>query len=315
MFKFDYALMDAQWILTRNHSVAMNNFDPYNPNYPKQLTWSTLSSIFKIASEFEIGKIILVFDTPPYHKLLFLDEYKQGRPYVTMEEAEEIKDPNERETQKRIAQGFIRRKEVKDILENLDKVALPALYHQGWEADDLVYLLSWKLHELGKTSVLISVDSDWQYWVSPSSSVYNPQADLIYTYEECKILNGLTSEDSLFEFKSLFDSFYASHNGLYRTIKEELVELDCHEVIKDYRKGELNLFDNYELFKKQLKSFDFKSYPEYSAVEKLVNASVTAGTVPSLGKVEELGLALGIDMNIKRFSHYLDNLNPNLFEG
>lgn len=107
------------------------------------------------------------------------------------------------------------------ILRHLDLMGLPCFGKKGWEADDLAYLVSNKLEKEGKTGILVSVDSDWGYWLRPNIEWYRTNRDEVYGYWDVREENDIPEELTNFEYKKLYDSIYGSHNDLGSCVHPE----------------------------------------------------------------------------------------------
>jgi len=315
MPNFDYCLIDAQWVLSRNYFAICKGNLPTDDEFPYRLVSSCVSSFMNMTNWMDIGKIILVFDTYPYFKLDILNgDYKSSRYYVTKEEAEAIEDEVERSEALIKADNFEKRSIAKKLLKNLSPIGLPSLWRPGYEADDLVYLTAQYLNKKGYSTILISVDSDWRYWLSPNSSIYNPKTDVIETESQVRESDNIPSDYSLFEWKMYWDSCYGSHNELYRTVND-LGWNEIPKILFDHIKlnGFTEYFSDSELAKQQIKSFSFKDYPDYKSINNTLEALLYNGHLSNMSKLAKFSSENYINLNFSKFTHYYETLNPVLF--
>lgn len=315
--KFKYAFIDGNWVLHRNFCAmgGVSGTKLYE-GADRTLITSVVSSFLKMTSEFDVEKIIILWDTPPYAKVKLLDDYKGGRYHPSEEEAEQIEDPAEKERELNNAYNFRLRSIAKEDIKSLGSIGLPSIWKQGFEADDLAYLFSKYCSDKGDSCVLISVDSDWEYWTNPGSCIYNPKRDELHTHEEiCKnsvLLDGM----SLFRFKSLIDTFYGSHNDLEKTIRDDRYEEDCHDVFREFEKTGFTteLFDDPHLAELQLRSFDFSKYDGYKDIQGLCESLDSIGGLSSLSGIIDVAQDLNTNINTNAFKHYYSTLNSELFK-
>lgn len=285
-------------------------------NFPYRLVSSVTSSIMNLTYWAEIGKIILLFDTPPYAKKELLKNYKGTRYNPTVEEAEKIEDPELREKEMNNAYNMTQRHKAKEILMSMSEIAIPSLYLQGFEADDLVYQFGKYCSSKGSKCLFISVDDDWNYWMSPGCTVYMPKRETLVTYEDFIKTLPIPEGMSLFRYKSLYDTFYGSHNDLEYTIKDEFYYDGFIPNSRMFDKMGFSddLFWDPELAEAQLKSFDQESYPKFDKVKILSESIYTIGKVPTETGIVQFSQDSGCFIRANKFTHYLETLNPELFK-
>lgn len=315
--KFKYAFIDGNWVLHRNF-CAMGGVSGVKlfEGAENQLTSSVTSSILKMLQEFDVEKIIILWDTAPYCKTLLLDTYKAGRYNPTDEDIDSIDDEDEKLKELNNKYNFKLRSAAKENLQTLGELGLPSIYLKGFEGDDLAYLMSKYCSEQGIRHLLVSIDSDWEYWCNPNGCVYNPKRDETYSYDDIAKRVVLQNGMSLFRFKSLYDTFYGSHNALSMTIKEELYPEDCHEMFKIFNeKGfTTELFDDPDTAKIQLETFDMSKYDGFDKISYICDSLDKIGQKSSLGKINDFGMTTGIWLNIDAFKHYYQTANWKLFQ-
>jgi hypothetical protein len=284
--------------------------------FPNRLAASVTSSILNITSYFLIDKIIILWDTPPYNKIEFLNnKYKAGRYYMTLEDAEQIEDEGEKEVALANAKNFIKRAKAKELLKSIGSLGLPSIYRQGYEADDLIYILGKYCSENQEEYLAISRDSDWMYWITECGSWYEPNKEVLMTYEEVVDQEKINKGMSLFRYKTLYDSFYGSHNALVRTVTDEAWEIDQHILFDKFEKEGFTteIFEDPDTARLQLKSFDFTQYPDFNYLQSVHESLSSIGSAPSLSRVAEVSNELIVDFNSDRFKHYYNTLDPKLF--
>lgn len=322
--KFKYILIDGNWVLHRNFcamgGVSGELVDEY---FVDNLVKSVTSSILNIISEFKVDKAILLWDTPPYYKNEALgDSYKGTRYKATQEAIDAEEDSNEKRKLENNRYNFFERAKAKKILQKFDILSLPSLYLDGFEGDDLAYLCSKWISEnetvdksyTGK-AIIASVDSDWEYWLTEGVYLYNPKRDEVHSYEEILQINMPPKGMSLFRYKSLYDSFYGSHNDLERTILDERYDEDCHEIFKEFeREGfTTKIFKDPELAKLQLSTYDFEKYEGYSDAIELCESLPTVGKKCTNSILPLRAAKIDATINTTKFFSYLNEINQELF--
>lgn len=285
---YDYCIVDCQYFLARNYFAILSNFDKLPDNGWAMIATSVIRSLIKLRDSLEFRKMILVWDTYPYikHQLLQGD-YKSGRSYTTDEDVEECEDPEEKARLEIDAFNLKQRGQAKWLLKDLSKFGLPSFYKKGYEADDLAYIISNRVKELGHSAVIVSIDSDWNYWINENVDWYSPKRGL-KTYKETLAELGLPHDLSLFEYKRLYDSFYGSHNDYYQTVTDEnwnMSFLNFYELFKNSKNKE-SLFKDYNLFVNQYNALDVLNYEEHNKVQSMLYYMDKSGGIPSKGMWE-----------------------------
>jgi len=240
--EYNYLIVDASYFLRRNFMVVQHMV---NFNY-SALIDSFLNSIFKLRREHcPSGELILLFDKTPYICSERIKQYKKDREYITQTDVDKIKEELEKETDE------VKKKELAEKVAQLEqRVKVEAVYMhaksslakclkgtlfnaiqvQGYEADNLAYLLS-KMIPDGKRALLASVDSDWIYFVNNKVDYLRVRSkgrrDMYTTskafpeLEESKQL-GI----SLHNLGILKEIYYGGHNNVpgYCNLEGELLE-------------------------------------------------------------------------------------------
>lgn len=319
MNSYKYALIDGNYVLSRNYFAIMRNYQNCRVplGFAETLVMSVTTSILTMVSSFNIGKIIILWDTYPYHKSSLLrGSYKSTRYYMTEEDAEEIEDPEEREKAKIDAYNFERRTEAKNKLKLLGNISIPSLFRKGYEADDLAYMISTKLSENGESALLVSIDSDWSFWIQPGVDFYNPKSEVITTYEQSIIENKVdTTKRSLFRHKVLYDSFYGSHNDLVQSVTDEHWYDDVNSLMDRFEAEgyTTELFKDPSLARAQIESFNFSQYKDYIYIDSMYRSMDSIGSIASLSDIATFGTKIKVPFNVGAFEHYYNTLDKSLF--
>jgi len=299
---FKYVIFDAQYILTRNFKLKTNYYKqstPYivngehlvkndTPLYNLEPDWTVsdlITSFFYSIAKFireqaHAQKLILCWDKYPYHRFEMIKDYKGDRHYETEEDKEGL-DPvlNAEDiiTLNLKIEELKRKQEAKYwIIKNFDRIGAPSYIKTGYEADDYAGALVKYLYKTEPESqiCLCTIDSDWDYLLLPNAVRVRPKGGHITTYEEMisKHNDVLSATNlSLYQFKTIYDSLYGSHNYLQASINQEKCKEEKLTVPEIYSKilaGETEYLSNIDLFKAQVKSFDYESFPEYENVIK-----------------------------------------------
>lgn len=316
--KFDYALVDAQYILTRNYfAIRGSAYNELSESAHLGLCSSFLSSIIKIQNYLQASKIILLWDTYPYckHDILYGD-YKSDRDYTTEEDVQEEGITDEERERRRIdANNLAQRSEAKKILKNLSEIALPSMFKKGFEADDLAYVVAREIRDRGESGVLVSSDTDWAFWINENFTWYSIKNETLKTDKDVRVENNIPDELSLFDYKKYYDSFYGSHNALQQTCTDEMWYKSFNEFYELYKKlgPSTELFKDVDLLKRQLESFDIESYPEYYKLRSMMYYLDKSGRYPSLGNFDEFASKLGLQMPSYSYNKLLEHLDPRKF--
>lgn len=363
---YDYGIIDAQWLLTRNYHAVKSQYDQLPANGHAIIVSSVLNSLVKFQDQFQFKKILLLFDTYPYFKHQLLSgDYKSSRTYTTDEDVEDgdydieiqkvfrdllITSINEDKydnpelinigiTNKELAvaklesieleileaekaQESLRidsfnlkeRGKAKWMLKGLAQYGLPSFYKKGYEADDLAYLMANKIQELNSTALLISIDNDWNYWINANTDWYSPNRGVVTykeTLDELKLPKGL----SLFDYKRHYDSFYGSHNDYWQTVKQENYDRTFLDFYDEFCKSadQKELFDDYELFKKQLNAIDIENYPEIRTAHSMMYYIDKSGGLPSKGMYEEWRTKNIVTVEDWKYWKLIGTFDPSLF--
>jgi hypothetical protein len=315
---FDYALIDAQYILTRNYfAIRGSAYNELSESAYLDLCSSFLRSIINLECEVQAKKVILLWDTYPYYKNdILYGEFKSDRQYTTEDDVqEEGIDDEERERRRIDASNLQQRSRAKIILKDLAGIALPSMYKRGFEADDLAYIIAREIKSRGETGVLISRDSDWGFWINDCFSWYNPKTEEYKTHSDIRKENNIPEELSLFDYKKYYDSFYGSHNALQQTCTDEMWYKSFIEFYSLYKKlgASEELFKDPDLFKRQLESFDIEAYPEFYKLKSMMYYIDKSGRYPSLGNFDEFASEIGLQMPSYMYNRLLENLDPTKF--
>ncbi len=187
-----YGLIDAQYILVRNRNMLAG----YKKGEKKVVSSSellevTLQSIMKMKREYGFMYPILLWDSSPYHKSSVLSHYKKDRKRASEEEIKSLEEQADAANELAVKlklQADVRdmkvdlkndqtQKEVKACIKSEDWIdcGFHSVYRDGYEADDLAYMLGVQIshlnnHDKGYSAVLISADKDWINFQLPGVS-------------------------------------------------------------------------------------------------------------------------------------------------
>lgn len=316
---YDYSLIDAQYILTRNYYAIRGAADnELNLAAHLLIASSVISSVMKIQAEVKSRKIILLWDTYPYHKHSILSgDYKSERSYTTDEDVEEegISD-EERESRRIDANNLHQRSKAKYLLKSLGPLGLPSFFKSGYEADDLAYLASKNILSRGQTGIIVSKDSDWGFWINQNVSWMKlGKSNEIYCESDIRSENKIPDDLSTFKYKALYDSFYGSHNDLYQTCTDECWNLSFQEFYNKYKEFGVvdELFKDKELFKLQYSSFDIDHYPGIEKISGMMYYLDKTGGIPTPGQVDEFFSSQGMNVNSYNYCRMISSLDQSLY--
>jgi len=340
MADIKYLIVDAQWLLTRNFKQKCNyakegdiymvdgkpvgdeNNKPIFTLVPgftaSDLMTTFFQSVVKFTNDFyKAEKIILLWDKYPYHKFKFKENYKASRHYASTEDLEgldPIKDAKEIiATKLEIDHLKIKQQAKSRIIEHFGTLGMPSLVLPGYEADDLAGEVAKYLSAKSNgTSLLWSVDSDWNYLTQPHVNHITPKGQII-TYEEMmKEVGDL--DMSLYEYKSWIDSLAGSHNDLERTISSEYKVTDWNECIKIIKGGDESILGDAKMFHDQLKSFSVVDYPEYDVVKDMISRIDSMGSIADPVSFSIFTSEQGLNVSNNYYLNYIQQLNQNLYK-
>lgn len=308
-------MIDAQYFLARNYfAIRGNETNKLSDNAYGTIATSVLRSIIKIYEELPSRKVILLWDTYPYIKHDLLSDYKGSRSYTTDEDVEAEEDPEVKAKLEIDAHNLNQRGRAKWLLRDLSDYGLPSFYKKGYEADDLAYIISNHIKELGKTGCLVTIDSDWNYWINDHIDWYSPKRG-ITTYNDTIEELGLVHDLSLFEYKRLYDSFYGSHNDYSQTVTDENWNYSFNDFYELYlnTNDKSILFKDYNLFKSQYQALDIINYPENNKVNSMMYYLDKTGSIPSKGNWESFRVNNSLSITPDELWKIINNLDKSLF--
>lgn len=246
----------------------------------KQFIYTIVSFI---RDQYSCKKFILLWDTPAYHKLRYVPDFKDGRHHYcqqTLDEWDIKSDP----------EGYLQEKEdyridqIKSeakwwIINNLKDFGMPSAWANGFEADDLAYIFSHNpdINSGSSKSAIVSADSDWLYWCSSNVDwiQYNPRKKCdIWTYKD-----GMSDGEgkyeklnlSLFEAKMWMDSTFYSHNDLKPTTS--CGWNDFEDLVNTARSGDYSMYSDPDRLHRNLNSFKIWDYPNImEAMDRIISA-------------------------------------------
>lgn len=300
---YQYVVLDFSYILTRNmYAISKGKgVGEYNEG---ELMRACLWTINKLARDFGLtsSKVVAIYDKWDksyggyYTTYLLGGKYKDTRVYMDDKLFEEIKnDPSKTKEEIEKAELELYQNKVKykakwGMIAAFKNIGIPCLGVDAWEADNLAYLTSCLLYgKHDKKSVLVTKDSDWKYFLSPSTVYFKiptgGSKPEIITYDQMyySIPENLREKGlSLYQYKMFLDSLEGGHNDM-RPTKKPYLKVD--EVIERVMEGDFSGVDDIELFQRQCSTFDISKYPRLGEAQRIItDLFPTAGR---LGGIEE----------------------------
>lgn len=348
MENYKYLIFDAQYFLTRNlklldtkkyvkEDVTLSNGEVVKDENGVALqyiktTYTAMElsrllfwSIVKFRRDYANGrKIILLWDKYPYHKYEFLRDYKGSRHYATEEDLVGVdRDENPKaylEIQEDIARNKRKQEAKYWCITNFESMGMKNYIRTGYEADDLACIISEHLENDDQKSAVISKDSDWSYFTRPNIDYITPTGKVI-TYEDMvkshKHFHPEIGID-LYEYKSICDSLFGSHNDLQRTLApdSELPPESLGDIIESVVKtGDSDYIVNKDLFKAQLQSFKLTEYPEYDKVIQSLYYLDKGGSIMSDDQFIQHSIENAFGVSLSYYKNFKKNLDKNLYNG
>lgn len=287
MKDYNVIFVDGQYLLHRNWSMVQKNHRTRITTEDGELNCGTimekllirelvrsfLYSLRKILRAYSCNKVILLWDTRPYHNAVILenisgdDTYKADRVY----EYDEIGDQLFRI--RNFAGYFIRTK--------LTKFGIHSYKRSGWEADFLARIGA-LVSRPGEKNALASSDSDWTYYMTPNCPELINLRTYNLTYYDKVVENCLGADPWFWEVHH--SSFYGSHNNLVKTVTDEYYRQEFEDTLKMYQEGtDLDkVFTDFKLLVAQIQSWNIEGFPDYEEVctemRQLMDEPNTLGT-------------------------------------
>lgn len=280
---YDVIFLDAQIILTRNHSricsiVEQNLVDEdgelcqpfwvFN-DIVRQTVTAFWYSVRKLLRAYSTGRLVFLWDKSPYHKSRIIEEIYQNDTY---------KKDRVYDTSPKGYQLFLARQAARtNIIKTSADFGITSIIHPGYEADDLAFLGAREFPDL-KVG-LASHDSDWPFYLTPNSEIINTMKFNLTYYDKFKDDNLLGMDPYLYVIHS--SSFYGSHNNLLRTVSDEYYKQSFEDTYKMFVEGEKldEVFTDWGLLVAQIQSWNIYGFPEIEEVIKKIHDSVESPMV------------------------------------
>lgn len=316
---YNIILFDGSYFLFRNQSIGHGCMNE------SKLAGSFMQSVIKLVREspftFDVG--FLAFDTKPYHRTKILEgKYKDSREEFTDEDIRKINEDIEKaegdekvklenwksHMLEALKQLDIRHKAI-GILGNLNKFGLTSLRYPGYEADDLARIIV-SLYGNEYSILLLSIDSDWAGLVSENvdylrvrhrgvKDFYNLESLKEYS-EFIRMKDEGMEEMGLEWYLQVMESMGIGHNDMRKcwsdnhpiTISEIISYWDDLDQLKDDFEFDV------DTFRRQLSTFDVKSFPDYNEViNDIKNLNYELGSKGDFNSKFIYELCTGINFN------------------
>lgn len=336
MKKYNIIAFDAQYFLFRNfaalksrtamdwvanlsegegntsigHLIKRYEFD--RDDLVKQFFW-TIAKL--VRDHFSCNKIILLWDTGPYHKTILLDDYKGDRVHHSDELLDDWdidSDPvGYLQEKEEVRIEHVKHQAISWIVDNLGSIGLPSVKYSGYEADDLAYILG-QVYSSDQKNAICSVDSDWMYWITENTDFINFNKKEVWTYQdvidECEGYPTDLGID-LFETKCFMDSLFYSHNGLQPTTNYGW--RDFKTLVTEIKSGDFSKITDLKRYELNMKSFDIMNYPEIETVKSiLVDLAEKPKIIVDMDSPEVNKLySNGFQVSRGYLSKFLNNMN------
>lgn len=211
------------------------------------------------------------------------------------------------------------------IIEELQKFGITSIIKKGYECDDICTLLADWCNEHKVKAVLVSKDSDYDFMLNPYVDKYNnlcktkptPQNPnpKLTTYNDVSKTWWWIARDfpdkKLYQVKALMDSAWGSHNALHKTVKPEWCKQGVF-LIDALNHGE-DAFDDYNLFKVQLETFDFTKYPDYEFIKDCLPWYSKKGNLGTLDEFTKFCKDNNVGINPWKYKEIIAILNYELY--
>lgn len=320
--KYLYAICDCSLVLSRAAFAVSAGKKPgeYTSADVIRLTIQTLR---KLSRDWGVthDKCLMIFDKWKseyggyYRTYLLKGAYKDDRgdiegekgkanpldTYMTREKYEALKqDPDISQEDLEKAYEKLYFNEVKydskwTMIRELKKFGVPFLGVAGMEYDDVAYIASNMLYDASpgaKPSIFVTKDSDLLSCTTPMMDYFKiptkGSEPKILTYREIyeqTMPPALRGKISLYAYRSFVEALGDGHNGMRRTRKDRVDQVETILKIMD---GDYSNLSDPELFKLQFSSFDVTKFPEFEETKRLITDLFgTAGKLGSLAEFHE----------------------------
>lgn len=335
--KYKIGIVDFSYLLSRNcFAASRGGIGTYNEGDIMRITLQTLN---KCSRDYGItvDKWVMIYDKWDknlggyYRTWLLRDhaEYKGDRVYMTDEEVENMiasGNYTDAEIQKARGEAYMNSVKYKakwGMISDFGKIGVPCFGLEGWEYDDLAWLISCMTVKPGeKKSVIITKDSDLLYSLSPSTDYFklptggsSPQ---VITYDEMydTIPEQIKNRGvSLYQYKSFLDSIGVGHNNMKKSKKGGLNEDEVNNLILSILDGDLTGLSDPELFKAQMNTFDLSHFPKLDEAKSFVTDKLLSfGSLGTYEDYRELAKKHGVTgISERYFTEFIGRLNPELY--
>jgi len=274
-----------------------------------------------IRDDYNCNKVILLWDKAPYLRSKILSDYKAGREYHSQDTVDEWDLENDPQGYLQEAENYraelIKQEAKYWIINNLHDFGFPSIIYDGYEADDLAEIFSnseaIEVND-GLKSAICSVDSDWMCWTSKKVDWINHNDKEAWTYDDAILEYGmdLDTDLSLFEIKMYYDSFFGSHNALVKTCS--VTRRKFKQLIDEVRHEDYSHITDIDQMKRNLKSFDIKSFKNYNEVNNLIYNTIKCKSGYWTEKKYLKLVAKGFKITKSYFDKNITYLNPIYYE-
>lgn len=338
--RFNYLLIDASFILTRNLFIVTKDKKPEEMD-PGEVCRITIQTIAKLYKDWDCAgdKPLLIFDewrrgesekdSGYYRSIMIRDyvAYKGSRKFMTEELLEEMR-ANPECTPEEIAKaehelGVSRCKfKAKKIMkEQFRQIGIPCFSYPGWECDDISALAAFMLNDISeKPNVIVTKDSDMSYSLTPNTyqflvPVRGKDPEFIdYNTMYYKIPEPLRDRGvSLYMYHAFCDSLgITGHNDNLKTIKKGA---DGVQTILQILDGDFSNVENVPAFQAQMNSFDLANFPGLDHVRDLITTVFpTAGHLGTLSEFHDFCSRNNITgISDTYYSAFINRLDQRLF--
>jgi 5'-3' exonuclease len=307
--RFNYLLIDASYILTRNLWIATKDTKPGEMN-PGEVCRITIQTISKLYKDWGCSgdKPLLIWDEwskelGSYIRSYMIKDfvtYKGSRKFMTQSILDEIK-ANPESTPEEIAKAEHElavnkcKFEAKKIMkEQFRQIGIPSFSVPGYESDDICTLASFLLNDVSpKPNVIVTKDSDMSFSLSPNTYQFlvptkgkDPEF-VDYNTMYYKIPQVLRDRGmSLYMYHAYCDSLgVTGHNDNLKTIKPGV---DGTTAILHIMDGDFSDVENIPAFQAQMRSFDLSNFPDLDRVQDMIlNQFPVAGHIGTIREFKD----------------------------
>ena len=325
MSKFDFGILDGQYLLRRN-LARQATAGKVNENL---LLKTFLQSIMKEKRELEFDKAIIVWDKAPYlRQLEGIEEYKADRHYTTDRDVEALREELLWETDpKRIAEL---EKEIENsdiaawnnsvlgrvkylVIQELGKFGFYSMIKSGFEGDDLAFGLCEICLKRDLKAVMVANDHDWVQFRNKNVKYITPtyRGKRYERLDTARYLVNLSKSTGVpvYEVGIISELYKNSHNNVEAYSMSDMIPLE-EFIVKLYNHDES--LPEFDKMNRRYQATNIRKHlPE---LDKLIDFSLSRTDLASPMEWQQFLSERQINISWSTYEKFRRNCNKNYLE-